>query len=359
MGDCIAPLRVVCVNVSLEIESVRTHRADLPGNELGLADEGHIFRTIEVIVLALNGRLAAASMAVILVLSVPLARSQSADASLSLPDNPSPHLQQSSSQNNPAPATDNTAPAGQSSSTQATPATPPETAAEQLKKQEHQRIMGVMATFNTTQNHNALPLSPRQKYQLFFKSVTDPWPFALTAVVAGISQADDDFSAYGQGMQGYAKRYGAAYTDYFTGNFFGNAVLPSLLHEDPRYYQRGKGKFITRALWAAGSTGWCKRDDGTWGPNYANVTGNLIGAAISNLYYPAEQRTVGDTIQRGITVTIEGAIGAELIEFWPDIARHYKRKKAEKLARQAAHKDAQGVTQPPSQAPATPTPTSH
>ena len=139
MGDCIAPLRVVCVNVSLEIESVRTHRADLPGNELGLADEGHIFRTIEVIVLALNGRLAAASMAVILFLSVPLARSQSADASLSLPDNPSPHLQQSSSQNNPAPATDNTAPAGQSSSTQATPAPPPETAAEQLKKQEHQR----------------------------------------------------------------------------------------------------------------------------------------------------------------------------------------------------------------------------
>ena len=309
--------------------------------------------------MALNGRLAAASMAVIFLVATPLARSQSADASLNLPNNPSANLQQSNSQNNPAPATDGSALATPSNSTQAIQAVPPETAAEQLRRQEQQRILGFMATFNTTQNKDALPLSPRQKYQLFFKSVSDPWPFALTAVVAGISQADDDFSEYGQGMKGYAKRYGASYTDYFTGNFFGNAVLPSLMHEDPRYYQRGTGKFITRALWAAGSTGWCKRDDGKWGPNYANVAGNLIGAAISNVYYPAEQRTVGDTIQRGITVTIEGAIGAELIEFWPDIVRHHKRKKAEKLARQAAQKDAQGVTHPASQAPATPTPTSH
>lgn len=298
-------------------------------------------------------------MAILFFLAVPVARSQSANASLTLPDNPSPILQQSDSSIAPARQTSGAAPAAQNSLTQTTPAMPPETAAEQLKKQEHQRIMGVMATFNTTQNHNALPLSPRQKYQLFFKSVTDPWPFALTAVVAGISQADDDFAAYGQGMQGYAKRYGAAYTDYFTGNFFGNAVLPGLLHEDPRYYQRGKGKFITRALWAAGSTGWCKRDDGTWGPNYANVAGNLIGAAISNVYYPAAERSVGDTIQRGITVTVEGAIGAELIEFWPDIAGHYKRKRAEKRAREAGQKDAQSISHPESRTPATPAPMSH
>ncbi len=211
-----------------------------------------------------------------------------------------------------------------------------------------------MATFNTTQNKNALPLSPAQKFQLFFKSVTDPWPFALTGVVAGISQADDSFAEYGQGMEGYAKRYGASYTDYFTGNFFGNAVLPSMLHEDPRYYQRGTGSIVSRALWAAGSTGWCKRDNGTWGPNYSNVVGNLIGAAISNVYYPADDRTVGGTIERGVTVTVEGAVGAELIEFWPDIARHYKRKKAEKLARQAAQRDAQSFSKPAPES--TPTP---
>ncbi len=212
--------------------------------------------------------------------------------------------------------------------------------------------MGVMATFNTTQNKDALPLSSRQKFQLFFKSVTDPWPFVLTGFVTGIDQLQDNTPEFGHGVEGFAKQYGAAYTDYFTGNFFGNAVLPSLLHEDPRYFQKGSGSIAGRALWAAASTGWCKRDNGSWGPNYANVTGNLIGAAISNLYYPGVNRTVGSTIGRGVTVTAEGAVGAELIEFWPDIARHYKRKKAEKLARQAAQKSGQGASQPATQIPA-------
>ena len=148
-----------------------------------------------------------------------------------------------------------------------------------------------------------------------------------------------------QGFQGYAKRYGAAYSDYFIGNFFGNAVLPSVLHEDPRYFQKGTGRAITRALWAATSTVWCKRDNGTWGPNYANVAGNLIGAAIARVYYPAPERTVSDTINDGLTITLEGIVGAEVIEFWPDIARHYKRKHDEKVARQAAQSAAQKTSQ--------------
>lgn len=213
-------------------------------------------------------------------------------------------------------------------------------AAEQLKLQEKQRVMGVMATFNTTRNPNALPLSPAQKFQLFFKSSTDPWPFLLAGAVAGIGQADDSYPEWGQGAQGYAKRFGAAYTDAFIGNFFGNAVLPSIMHEDPRYFQKGTGSHIGRVLWAASSTFWCKRDNGHWGPNYANVGGNLIGAAIARAYYPASERTVGDTIQDGITVSVEGIVGAEVIEFWPDMVRAHNRKKAEKLARQAAQGDA-------------------
>ncbi|HEX4019898.1 MAG TPA: hypothetical protein VHX63_02035 [Acidobacteriaceae bacterium] len=286
--------------------------------------------------------MAATSIALFLFLAPSLARSQSVDAALKLPEDPSVNLQQTTDQDHTPPATASSpaqaSPApGTSTSTQSKQSTPPITAEEQLKLQEKQRILGVMATFNTTQNKNALPLSPAQKYQLFFKSVTDPWPFALTGFVAGIDQAEDSFPEYGQGVQGYAKRYGASYADYVTGNFFGNAVLPSILHEDPRYYQRGTGSFAVRALWAAGSTGWCKRDNGTWGPNYANISGNLIGAAISNIYYPSSDSTVGGTFERGLTVTLEGAVGAELIEFWPDVVRHYRRKKAEKLARQSAH----------------------
>ncbi len=99
-------------------------------------------------------------------------------------------------------------------------------AEEQLKAQEKQRVMGVMATFNTTTNRNALPLSPGQKFKLFFRSSTDPWPFLLASVVAGIGQARNSNPEWGQGAQGYAKRFGASYSDAFIGNFFGNAVLP-------------------------------------------------------------------------------------------------------------------------------------
>ncbi len=202
-----------------------------------------------------------------------------------------------------------------------------------------------MATFNTTRNWDAVPLTAGQKFRLFFKSATDPWPFFLTGVVAGIGQAEDSYSEWGQGMQGYAKRYGAAYSDYFIGNFFGNAVLPSVLHEDPRFFQKGTGRVATRALWAAASTVWCRRDNGSWGPNYANVAGNLIGAAIARVYYPPSERTVGDTIYDGLTISVEGIVGAEVIEFWPDIARHYKRKHDEKLARQAAQSVARKTPQ--------------
>jgi hypothetical protein len=231
-----------------------------------------------------------------------------------------------------------------------------ERAEEQLKEQEHQRVAGVMATFNTTSNRDALPLSPDQKFQLFFKSETDPWPFLLAGVVSGIGQADDSYPEWGQGLQGYAKRFGAAYSDAFIGNFFGNAVLTSLLHEDPRYFQKGTGSKTRRFLWAASSTVWCRRDNGGWGPNYANVGGNLIGSAIARIYYPASERNVSDTITDGLTVSAEGIVGSEIIEFWPDIARHLKQKHAEKLARQAAQRNAQNVAHPAPQS--TPPPNS-
>ncbi len=238
-----------------------------------------------------------------------------------------------------------------SSSSQATTAqsdtekTRHEKAEEQLKEQEHQRLAGVMATFNTTSNKQALPLSPGQKFRLFFKSSTDPWPFLLAGVVAGIGQADDSYPVWGQGMQGYAKRYGAAYSDSFIGNFFGNAVLPAVLKEDPRYFQKGTGSATSRFLWAASSSVWCRRDNGKWGPNYSNIGGNLIGSAIARAYYPASERNLSDTITDGLTVSAEGIVGAELIEFWPDLARHYKRKHDEKMARQAAQSTGKAATE--------------
>ena len=278
-----------------------------------------------------------------------MARAQPAEAALNLPDVPQASPQQTSPSNptaTPAPHSDSQTSAAPATGTSTPEETERKKAQEQLDKQLHQRVFGVMATFNTTTNKDALPLSTGQKYELFFKSATDPWPFLLTAFGAGIDQAENSFPEYGQGVEGYAKRWGAAYTDYFTGNLLGNAVLASLLREDPRYFQKGTGSSTSRALWAAGSTVWCKRDNGTWGPNYANVVGNLMGAAVSNLYYPESDRTVGGTLGRGFTVTAEAIVGSEVIEFWPDIVRHHRRKQAEKLARQGAQNTGRPATTP-------------
>jgi hypothetical protein len=284
----------------------------------------------------------------------PEAKAQPAEAALNLPDNPvaSPQQNPNSPTTTPAPHADSQIPPAPSPGSSTPGESERQKAQEQLEKQEHQRVFGVMATFNTTRNKDALPLSPGQKYQLFFKSASDPWPFLLTAVGAGIDQAQNSFPEYGQGVEGYAKRWGAGYTDYFTGNLLGNAVLASWFREDPRYFQKGTGSYTTRALWAAGSTVWCKRDSGSWGPNYANVLGNLMGAAVSNLYYPASDRTVGETLERGFTVTAQAIIGSEVIEFWPDMVRHHRRKQAEKLARQGVQS-----TPAPAAAPQTAPPT--
>lgn len=211
-------------------------------------------------------------------------------------------------------------------------------AQQELQEQEHQRILGIMPTFNMTNKKDAAPLTPGQKFQLFFRGTTDPWVFFLSGIDAGISQAEGDYKGYGEGASGYGKRFAASYADTFDGNLWGNAILPSLLHEDPRYFRKGTGSFKSRAFYAARAAVWCHRDDGTTGPNYANVLGNVIGGAISNLYYPEADRGLGLTFGRAFTVTYQGAIGAELIEFWPDIARHYKRKHDEKMARKAAEK---------------------
>jgi len=197
-------------------------------------------------------------------------------------------------------------------------------------------MLGVVPMFNVTSKADAAPLTPKQKFQLFFKSSTDWYEFVLTAVDGGISMAGDEYPSYGQGVEGFAKYWGAAYADTFDGNFWGNAVLPSWWHEDPRYYRRGHGPFLKRAAYAAVTTVWCRRDNGKWGPNYANVTGNFIGGAISNIYYPSNQRGFGLTMGRGASVTYEGIVGAEIAEFWPDIGQRLAKRHAEKLARKRA-----------------------
>ncbi len=201
-----------------------------------------------------------------------------------------------------------------------------ERAAEQLKRQEHQRILGVFPNFNTSYISDAVALTPKQKLQLVLRSGVDPVTFAVAAADAGISQWEDDYPGYHQGAEGYFKRWGASYADSFDGALWGNAIFPILLHQDPRYFRKGTGPKKERLWYAIESTVRARGDNGKWQPNYSNVLGNIASGGIANLYYPSTDRGIGLTFERAFTVTAEGVIGSLVVEFWPDISRHLRHK---------------------------------
>jgi hypothetical protein len=199
-------------------------------------------------------------------------------------------------------------------------------AAEEIKKQEKQRILGIIPQFNVSNITDAVRLSPKQKLELAFKTSVDPFTFLFAGIDSAISQGEDSFPGYGLGAEGYAKRFGASYMDSFDGTMIGNAFLPIVLHQDPRYFRKGTGRFASRLSYAVLSTVRCKSDSGHWQPNYSNLFGNFAAGAISDLYYPSGDRGLVSTYQRAIVVSSEGAIGATLAEFWPDIAHHFFKK---------------------------------
>ena len=144
---------------------------------------------------------------------------------------------------------------------------PPAPTPTDLQAEEHQRLLGVLPAFNVVMDGQARPLTRKQKFQLFFKAAVDPAQFGIVALDAGTEQAQNEFPEYGQGFKGFAKRYGAAYADDFDGNFFGNALLPALLHQDPRYFRLGHGSFRHRLAYTLLSTVRCHGDNGRWQAN--------------------------------------------------------------------------------------------
>jgi len=172
---------------------------------------------------------------------------------------------------------------------------PIEVAQEQMKDEEKQRVLGFIPNFYVSYVPNAAPLNTRQKFELAWKSTVDPVTFGITGAIAGIQQANNQFSGYGQGAQGYAKRYGASYADIVTNTFIGGAILPSLFKQDPRYFYRGTGSKRSRVFYAIANSVICKGDNGHWQANYSAILGGLAAGGISNLYYPATDRGAGLT----------------------------------------------------------------
>jgi len=168
---------------------------------------------------------------------------------------------------------------------------PPEELAEvQIKEEEKQRVFGVIPNFYVSYAPNAAPITTKHKFELAWKSASDPVTLVGVGVLAGIGQAGDRWGAYGQGAQGYAKRYGASYANVFASTFIGGAVMPSVLKQDPRYFYKGSGSKRSRILYAVASSVICKGDNGRWQPNYSNVIGSFAGAGLQALYLPANDR---------------------------------------------------------------------
>ena len=177
---------------------------------------------------------------------------------------------------------------------------PAEEAKVELQAEEKQRVLGVVPNFYVTYVADAVPLSSKQKFQLAWKSTIDPVTFAVTSATAGLEQATDFYSGYGQGAQGYGKRFGASYADTVIGTFIGSAILPSLLRQDPRYFYKGTGTVRSRILYSIATAVICKGDNGRWQANYSNIAGNFAASGIANAYYPASDR--------GASLTLESAL---------------------------------------------------
>ena len=217
------------------------------------------------------------------------------------------------------------------------------------RKEQSQRMLGVLPQFGVTSRQNAPPLMPHEKFHLFFKSAFDPAAIGVVGFQAGLSQAQDEFPAYGQGAAGYGKRFGASLADEVSAGFWSNFAYPVLLKEDPRYFRLGEGGFSHRFVYSVKQEFVCHTDKGGRSFAFSNVLGAVTSGAISNLYYPGKSviRTIPATPttpaipvyenDRGVALTLSrtaialgyGTIGGLFDEFWPDIYNKLFRKHKE------------------------------
>jgi hypothetical protein len=187
-------------------------------------------------------------------------------------------------------------------------------ATEQVRLEEKQRVFGIIPNFYVTYDKHPVPLTTKLKYRLAFKADTDPVTFFGVFFMATMYQAGD-IPSYGQGWDAYFQRVGAGYADTTTDIFIGGAILPSLLHQDPRYFYQGTGTKKSRLIHAMSSPYVCKGDNGKTQPNYSSLGGDLASGAISNLYYPDADKGAGLVFQGFAITTGVRTVNAILQEF--------------------------------------------
>ena len=192
-----------------------------------------------------------------------------------------------------------------------------EMAQEQLHIAVEQRLLGIFPNFYSSYDWNAPPMRAKQKLQLGLRSVTDPMAFVGAGILAGMEQANNTFPGYGQGAQGYAKRFGATYANDASSRILSSAVFPSLFRQDPRYFYKGTGSIFSRTLYALGGVIICRGDNGRSQPNYSHILGTFAAGGLSNLYYPEASSGVSLVFING-SLALAGHAGNNLLRefFW-------------------------------------------
>jgi hypothetical protein len=191
---------------------------------------------------------------------------------------------------------------------------------------ESKRILGIIPnyrTFPSLQNYE--PLTAGEKFKIATQDSFDRGTVALAVLFGGEGQLTNANRSFGQGAAGFGRYVGAAYGDFVIGDYMTEAVFPTLLHQDPRYFRRGTGSGWSRLEYAVRQIFWTHRDSGGMQFNYSEVIGNSTAVAISNAYY-VNNRTAGDaTSKLGMQLGVDMASNI-LKEFWPDLERKLKRK---------------------------------
>jgi hypothetical protein len=190
------------------------------------------------------------------------------------------------------------------------------------------RLFFVLANYTTVENTQRFtPLSAKTKFLLSAKTMTDPVTVSFLGAIALMGQARNSDATYGQGLQGYAKRYATVYADTGIGTVMTTSVFPTLLHQDPRYFQLGTGGKWHRVLYSVSRILITRSDSGEMQFNYSEVIGNAVAAGFANTYHPPNQRTLGNTVGVWGNQIMLNALCNVAKEFWPDIRRKLRDQK--------------------------------
>lgn len=187
-------------------------------------------------------------------------------------------------------------------------------ATEQVKAAEKQRVLGIVPNFYAVYDRNPEPLTAKLKFQLALRTAVDPVTILGVAMVAGLDQAGNT-PDYQQGSKGYGQRFGAVAAGGFSDILIGGAVLPALLHQDPRYFYQGSGTTKSRLLHALSHPFMCRGDNGEWQPNYSSMGGDLAASALENAYYPQSDRGAGLVFGHFALNTAERVVSSLAQEF--------------------------------------------